>query len=370
MTESPLSPAAPLTLRNLQMATRVLTAVFLASVGFGYFSALVQLHFNGGAKAGEFLPDGQDVVDHYHGKPPMSQLERLVVADEHRTFNGSGTMKPAFFTKSARWPQTVQARADKNKTDLATAEKELRKEREIEIDSIVLWIREGSQLDTYDKQPLPESMVKRTKDYPNTKFFPEDADGKIVANVKEIINVRCARCHYEGARGAEGELDLKDFAVVKDYATQPAEGTGAGMSLQKLAQSTHVHLLGFSMLYGLTGFIFSLTSYPSWMRVLFAPWPLIAQLADISCWWLARVDPIYAQAIRVTGGLVAIGLAVQILGSLFDLFDKKGKVVILLLVVLAAAGGGYVQQKVIGPHLASERARGVHIHNGAGESER
>ena len=28
-----------------------------------------------------------------------------------------------------------------------------------------------------------------------------------------------------------------------------------------------------------------------WVRVLVAPIVLIAQVADVSCWWLARIDP-------------------------------------------------------------------------------
>jgi hypothetical protein len=94
------------------------------------------------------------------------------------------------------------------------------------------------------------------------------------------------------------------------------------MSLAKLAQTTHVHLLGLAVLYGLTGLIFSFTSYSNRARVLFGPLPLVAQLGDIGCWWLARLDPVFAQAILITGGLVALGLAIHILGSLWDLFRR------------------------------------------------
>ena len=92
------------------------------------------------------------------------------------------------------------------------------------------------------------------------------------------------------------------------------------MDLTKLAQTTHVHLIGFCMMFGLTGIIFSLTAYPTKLRVLFAPWPLVFQVLDISCWWVARLDPIFARTILVTGGLVGMGLAVHILGGLGHLF--------------------------------------------------
>ena len=75
---------------------------------------------------------------------------------------------------------------------------------------------------------------------------------------------------------------------------EPASDPAArGMSLSKLAQTTHVHMLGFSMLYGLTGLLFAFTSYPVFVRVLIAPLPLLAQIIDISFWWLARLDEPY-----------------------------------------------------------------------------
>jgi hypothetical protein len=53
------------------------------------------------------------------------------------------------------------------------------------------------------------------------------------------------------------------------------------VSLKKLAQTTHVHLLGFGLLYGLTGLILTFTSYPGWLRGLLGPLPLVAQVGDI-----------------------------------------------------------------------------------------
>jgi len=126
------------------------------------------------------------------------------------------------------------------------------------------------------------------------------------------------------------------------------------MSLPKLAQTTHVHLLAFSMLYGLTGLIFACTSYPGLVRLVLSPWPLVAQWADISCWWLARLDPIYGKAIVVTGALVGAGLFLQIVLSLFDLFRARGRVILVALLLLALAGGLALKQRVIDPFIASE----------------
>src|SRR4051812_7411870 len=68
-------------LRDLPLAARLVLAVFLISVGLGYFSALVNLHFQE-ASAGEGLPTKDNVVNSYHGKQNHSQLVRLLITSD------------------------------------------------------------------------------------------------------------------------------------------------------------------------------------------------------------------------------------------------------------------------------------------------
>ena len=113
------------------------------------------------------------------------------------------------------------------------------------------------------------------------------------------------------------------------------------------------------MLWGMTGLIFALTSFPGWLRAIVAPAALIAQMVDISFWWLARIDthgPTFAQAITISGGVVGLALAIQILGSLFDLFGAKGKVVLAVILLVAAGLGGVVFVKVVDPYMKAEQA--------------
>src|SRR5262245_39161669 len=83
-------------LRDLSLPSRLVVALFLVSVGLGYFSALVQLHFQL-ATAGNLLPGQRETIDAYHGRAGISQLERLLRADESQPFNGTGSMRQAFF---------------------------------------------------------------------------------------------------------------------------------------------------------------------------------------------------------------------------------------------------------------------------------
>jgi hypothetical protein len=65
------------------------------------------------------------------------------------------------------------------------------------------------------------------------------------------------------------------------------------------------------------------------MRLIFGPFTLLAQIADISCWWLGRADPNFARLIAVTGGLVAMGLIIQVVGSLLNMFHRTGKLIVI-----------------------------------------
>src|SRR5215472_14558838 len=109
---------ARLVLRDLPLVARLVIALFLISVGTGYFAALVQLHFQA-ASPGKLLPDMDDAARIYNGDPNgKSQLERLLTQDENLPFNGSGSMRPAFTERSSGWKRTINKRAKDDKVDL------------------------------------------------------------------------------------------------------------------------------------------------------------------------------------------------------------------------------------------------------------
>jgi hypothetical protein len=353
-------PSDRWTLRDLPFAARLVVAAFLISVGVGYFSALVQLHFQH-AKPGSVMPTGDDAVRTFHGpvgEAPKSRLVRLIEADEGAPFNGSGQMSAAFTTRSSGWKAAIKARAKagRREPDPALAERELREEREAEKAVVLAWLTEAkADKDSFEKDHygLTEELAK----LPLSKEYRCE-DDPLGVKIKTLWQDRCARCHMKDGEDAKAsEYPLETAEQIARY--NKVEEAGA-MSLTKLAQTTHVHLLGFSMLYGLTGVILALTSYPGIVRVPLAPLPLVAQVIDISFWWLARLDapygPMFATWIPITGMIVGGSLGLHILLTLWDLFGKLGKLVIVLL-ALAAGGGGYVvKEQVIDPYMARERA--------------
>jgi hypothetical protein len=498
------APSQRLTLRDLPLAARLTLAAVLISIGIGYFSALIQLHFQH-AKPGSVLPTPEDSEDVFHGKKadPASHIERLLTADEGLPFNGQGQMAEAFTTRSVEWGTTIKGGPEKEKQVRAEreAEKEamlawlragasekefkadrftlpkgfpgkitdefvapppvsqiqrlveadeklklngagqmsvafttrapdfkptirkkakelakgglggdalnkaaeaaVRKEREGEKAALVAWIKAGAALKEYKEDSFqmpagfngeittkfvkaskkgepPVVKIKKLIDdrcvrchnpedaeagkFPLEtfeqikKYLPAQADSGPAVKIKTLFEARCTHCHNTGTAEA-GKYPLESYEQIKPYTVVK---TSSAMSLTKLAQTTHVHLLGFSMLYGITGLILAFTSLPGYIRIPLAPLPLIAQVVDISFWWLARLDepygPLLARAIPISGAVVAAGLGLHILLSLFDLFGRVGKLVLIVLIGLAGAGAYVAKEKVIDPHMAKERA--------------
>ena len=337
-------------LRNLNLPARLVIAMFLLSAGVGYFSALIQLHFQH-ATPGRLLPDAEDAASAYYGRPGMSQLERLIVVDEGKPFNGSGSMRQTFTSKSAGWKGAISRRAKEKHLPLRKAEEELRSERDGERLAVLDWIRTGANRKEFEdnNHVLSSHLVK----HPITpEFVEQGSDRTPHVKLAAILETRVHRCHGEGKNGSAAQFPLESYEQLHEYCE--VETSEGGMSVKKLAQSTHVHLLGFAILYGLTGLIISLTSYPGWVRAILGPLPLVAQVVDISFWWFGRIDPLYARAIVYTGGVVALGVFLQITLSLFNMFGKYGRLVMIVLLLAACLGGYVVKDRVIDPYLLRE----------------
>lgn len=346
------APTRHFVLRDLSLATRLTLAAFLVSVGVGYCSALVQLHFQH-ASPGKALPTPDDAVTTFYGRSGASQLERILVADEGKPFNGNGSMRQTFTAKSAGWKAAIKRRAKDKSIGPTEAEKQLRREREGELLAIVDWIRSGAHRETYENNN--HTLSAHLTSHPITSdFVASDTVGPVQVKIASIFEARCGRCHAEGTSGKASQFPLDNWEQIRDYCE--VETAAGGMSLKKLAQTTHVHLLGFAMLYCLTGLTLTLTSYPGWIKAPLGVWPLIAQVVDISFWWLGRMDPMYARFIVYTGSAVALGLMLQIGLSLFNMFGKFGKATLIVLILAGALGGWWVKSEIVEPFLIKEHA--------------
>ena len=164
--------------------------------------------------------------------------------------------------------------------------------------------------------------------------------GRRKVKVKSIIDDRCCKCHDDA--GLQGQEEARRLRRLRRRAggpagrqDQPADEPGEADANHAPAPAQLLHAVDADRL------IFAFSSYPTWLRCILAPLVLLAQVADVSCWWLARlrpaVGPYFALAIIGTGALVGVGLLLQIVLSLFNMYRLPGKMVLLLLFVGAVA---------------------------------
>jgi len=356
-------------LRDLPIPAKLVLTCFLLAVGGGYTAAMVQLHMQD-ARSGEAMPTVADVILKYTGKKwiedaserpePVSTFVKLITAPEDGTFGGTGTMSPAF--------TRMDGEGRRGRTPEESLER-LRPERLGERDALVLWAKspakereEAYQNDRFAIDParLPKGMTPRFK----------NPDGAI--KVKSIIDARCARCHKPGGDDAKATaFPLDSFAHVEKYLAVPeagAAGSGSGwvrvcepISIDKLTQSTHAHLLSFAVLFALTGLVFAFTSYPTTLRCLIGPWVLVAVVADVSLWWLARLSeewgPNFAMGIIGTGAAAGVGLFLQITLSLLNMYGWRGEFAILAIFALAGFGGWQLYSHQVKPGLEAQQKK-------------
>lgn len=348
------------TLRDLPLPVKVVATVFLLAVGAGYTSAMLQLHVQD-SKSGKPMPTPDDVILKFTGKkladpkapPPhvMSRLEALVVAEQVAI---AGNSMSAAFTTEDRAPKGPLKYADAVRGQLAEVVEQVKAERKGEQAVFALWIN------TPDSERKAAYAANRFVPPAGTMpkaFTPLLTDGGAV-KIKTLIDVRCVTCHSKG--GDKEDVPLDNYESLSRFMTVPEAAPATSgwvkveepISITKLTQSTHAHLLSFAVLFSLTGLLFALSSWPTWVRVIVGPSVVIAVFADVSLWWLARLcdewGPYFALGVMGTGALAGMGLGAQITLSLFNMYGPKGKVAIALLFLVGAlAGGGFVMKLLI-----------------------
>jgi hypothetical protein len=138
------------------------------------------------------------------------------------------------------------------------------------------------------------------------------ADG--YANLEEILAQKCGTCH-----SARSGMPIAPITSLQEV--QKLTKVDTGLSLLQLTRVSHVHLFGISIIFLLTGAIFSLTQTPMWFRVIVLVIPYLAILLDIGSWWATKYySPVFAYTVIGGGALMGLAMACQILFSLWDMW--------------------------------------------------
>ena len=356
--ETPTPPR--FTLRDLPVSAKLVLTAFLAAVGLGYFSALVQLHTQHSSRKGDHLPTPDDVIEHFSGLKlyvegdiPKSKIESLISGPRDAGW-GKTNMTPAFFEKSSGFDRLKAEVGDEAAHAM----------REGERRAMIAWINADpeARLKAYDNDAFPRPAALKEQPITDEMVDPDTGDVLIFS----LIEARCVRCHVEGDQfpALDHYNDLLPLIqaprpeVVHGKFGEEWVRSGKQISVEGLTQSTHAHLLSFAVLFALTGLITALSRLPAWLRVTLAPMVLIAQVVDIACWWLARVPeygPYFAQTIILTGTVVGGGLVLQIILGLFSMYDRRARVAMILIVLAGLIGVGLVYVQAIRPALDRER---------------
>jgi len=134
------------------------------------------------------------------------------------------------------------------------------------------------------------------------------------AKVQPIFAQNCAPCH-----NPQSGLPVPPLTSFEDV--QKLTAIDTGMSVLQLTRVSHIHLFGISIIFLLTGAIFSLSTTPVWFRVTLVVCPYVTIIADIGSWWATKYgDPLFAYIVIVSGMLMGLSLAAQIFISLWEMW--------------------------------------------------
>jgi len=134
--------------------------------------------------------------------------------------------------------------------------------------------------------------------------------------VRPIFANRCFGCH-----SPESGLPVPDFT---HYAgVSDVTNIDTGVSIHTLMRVSHIHLFGIGLVLLGVGIIFRRVVMRSWLKSTLIILPFAAIFIDILAWFLTKWDPLYAYIIVITGAVLGLSLAVQILSSLYQMWFIK-----------------------------------------------
>jgi hypothetical protein len=134
------------------------------------------------------------------------------------------------------------------------------------------------------------------------------------AQIQPLFAQKCATCH-----SVQSGLPIPPLTSFEDV--QKVTTIDTGESLLQLARVSHIHLFGISIIFLLTGAIFSLSVTPIWFRVSTVVVPYLAIVMDIGSWWATKYyDPAFAYIVILGGAFMGLALACQIFVSLWDMW--------------------------------------------------
>lgn len=169
-----------------------------------------------------------------------------------------------------------------------------------EREEIVAWVRRGAIKEEFTSMGMSMGMMK---DKPHN-------------NVDKIFEKRCESCHngsnphIPNLKGYENVVQMIDIDT--------------GMDVFTLVRVSHIHLFGITFIFFIVGSIFC-HSYikPLWLKCLILMTPFAAIILDIGSWYMTKVFPPFAWVVMISGGLMGLAFAAQLLISIYQMWFYK-----------------------------------------------
>jgi hypothetical protein len=282
--------AEGLRLSRLTLPGKLLATLFLLIVGPGYLAGTANIMFQ------------HEDAD---GEPG------LTLNDLRRTFHGmEKTVTPeAIVTVNSTMLEQVRPDGDMREY--------LELEGEPSIRGLMTWLEAGAKEENFA-----------------TAGLAQEGD----PSAKDILATCCQECHHADggemedipfAANAESEIDYAMVLETAEPEFERHEQETQTLVLKptpekKLVHITHAHVLSIPVFTMIVGSLFLLTGFGSGIKLLLAPLPMLAVMADIGSWWLARYSEPFIYVIAASGAVFGIAYALQILcilGSMW--FGRK-----------------------------------------------
>lgn len=138
------------------------------------------------------------------------------------------------------------------------------------------------------------------------------------ADIRPVLEKDCMVCH--SPKSGLPVPPLTTFDQITKFTR-----VDTGPTLADLARVSHIHLFGISLIFVLTGVIFSLSETPMYWRALILVLPYLSIWADIGSWWITKYTPAFAYIVIAGGALMGLSLAVQIFIPLWEMWFKRGE---------------------------------------------
>lgn len=235
---------------------------------------------------------------------PVPMAEQVLEAADG-PFNGTGSMRPAFTTRSAGWDALTRS--------MTTAEREkVTAERDGERLAILTWIRSGADRAAYDRDDF-DAGAQLTGQPITAEFSP--GPGRV--RIRSLLENRCATCHSQDGR--EDRARLKPFDTYDRLQRVVAAPPDPMIPRETLARSTADRVTVLSLLFAATGILICFTGFPPGIRRIVAVLPLTGLAVAAASEWLARSDGEFVWGIVVGRIAMAVGLTLHVIAGLVEL---------------------------------------------------